>query len=99
MEDNSTSLGQHLQTSPRILFTCTTFLSLPGKLLQCLRAITSIKMMHSEEDLAKVSRFLFINECPTRVSSINFKKAIESTFSWVEVIGKDRRPAGPGRLA
>jgi hypothetical protein len=79
-----------------IIFTCTSFLSKPGKLAETRRALRSFLCQHPIEDLQRILRLVVINEYDA-YSTGSFAEPIRELSPAIEFIQKDSSAKGQAR--
>src|SRR4051812_11959865 len=79
-----------------VIFTCTTFLSKPGRLSKFVSVMQSILDQHTARELAQIDKFLVINEFDPDCQE-DFSARITSRFPLIEFIQKDSHSRGQAR--
>ena len=90
--DRNSTVATKQASGKRVIFTLTTFLSLPGKLDQCLNAIDSLVRAHGQE-WEKIDRFILVNEC-LHDGEIGYKDIFSGLFPWLDFIQKEPNQRG-----
>jgi hypothetical protein len=82
---------------PSVILTCSTYLSLPGKLEQFNRAMASLYEHHSVQTMSRISSVLVVNEYDSIDKTEGLDARVTSSFPNVQFIQKGAADRGQAR--